>query len=60
MLRVNEEPTDELIASGNFLVPINGFWYKGEYYTTTSAVGLMAMFVSPTEKKLFTPQDNIL
>ena len=52
--------TDELINSGNFLVPNNGFTYKGEYYTTKSAVGLMALFISPTEKKLFIPQDNIL
>lgn len=54
------ELTDELIKSGNFLVPINGFTYKGEYYTTPGAIGLMAHFISPTGKNLFIPQDNIL
>ena len=53
------ELTDELIASGNFLVPTPGFWYKDESYKFISTVGLMAMFVSSTEKRLFIPIANI-
>ena len=51
--------TDDLIASGNFLVPCTYFAYKNELYTAISGTGKMGIYQSPSGKIMLIPKQNI-